>query len=326
MSIDTPLSYLRSFGPAADPITKLGWGLMTVSVLVTVIIAVLLLIAIFRHREEIVLDKQNRLPLGQGAGGMSWIYIGVSISTVVLFACVVWTIFTIAAVVAPPSKPALTLDVTAHQWWWEIRYNNDEPSGIFTTANEIHIPIGEPVRINLSSVDVIHSFWVPQLAGKMDLIPGINNSTWLQANKVGDYTGQCAEYCGAQHAHMAFHVIAQTPAEFLAWRQQQVSEAETPQTNQHRQGQDVFINRCSICHTVRGGTVGGTFAGGKLGPDLTHLASRGTIAAGLLPNNDATRSSWIMGSQALKPGCSMPALQLSSQDLTTVVAYLGILK
>lgn len=326
MSIDTPLSYLRSFGPAADPITKLGWGLITVSILVTGIIALLLLMAIFRHREKMVLDMQNRLPLGQGVGGMSWIYIGVSISTVVLFTCAVWTIFTIAAVAAPPSKPALTLNVTAHQWWWEVRYDNEEPSRIFTTANEIHIPIGEPVRINLSSVDVIHSFWVPQLAGKMDLIPGINNSTWLQANKVGDYTGQCAEYCGAQHAHMAFHVIAQTPAEFLAWREQQVGVAKSPQTYQLQQGQDVFLNRCSICHTVRGGLGVGTLAGGKLGPDLTHLASRGTIAAGLLPNNVATRSAWIIGAQALKPGCSMPTLQLSSQELTTVVAYLGILK
>ena len=187
MAIHTPLSYLRSFGPAADPITKLGWGLMTISILVTVIIAVLLLIAIFRRRDKAAIDTQGRLPVGRDAGGMSWIYIGVGISTAVLFACAVWTIFTIVAVASPSRAPALTLDVTAHQWWWEVRYDSDEPSRIFTTANEIHIPIGEPVRINLASTDVIHSFWVPQLAGKMDVIPGLNNSTWLPANKVGDY-------------------------------------------------------------------------------------------------------------------------------------------
>jgi cytochrome c oxidase subunit 2 len=299
---------------------------MTVSILVTVIIAALLIIAIFRHRNQAAIDAQGRMPVGRGAGGMSWIYIGVGISTLVLFGCAVWTIFTIVAVASPPRAPTLTLDVTAHQWWWEVRYDNDQPSQIFTSANEIHIPVGEPIRINLSSTDVIHSFWVPQLAGKMDVIPGLNNSTWLQANKAGDYTGQCAEYCGLQHAHMALHVIAQTPVQFAAWRQQQLAPAETPNTELLRQGQDVFLARCSVCHTVRGGMGGGTLAGGKLGPDLTHLASRATIAAGLFPNNAATVTAWIVGAQTLKPGSSMPSLQLSAQELTTVVAYMGSLK
>ena len=321
MTIDTPLSYLRSFGPAADPITKLGWGLITISLLVTAIIAALLLMAIFRRRDKATLDAQGHLPVGRGVNGMLWIYIGVGISTVVLFASAVWTIFTIAAVASPSRTPVLTLDVTAHQWWWEVRYRSDEPARIFTTANEIHIPTGEPVRINLATTDVIHSFWVPQLAGKMDIIPGQNNSTWIQADKAGDYTGQCAEYCGAQHAHMAFHVIAQTPDEFSAWRQQQVAAAATPQSETLRQGQNVFLMRCSVCHAVRG-----TLAGGNLGPDLTHVASRRTIAAGLLANNAATDAAWILGAQILKPGCSMPSLPLSTLDLTTVVAYLGSLK
>ncbi|MDD5494572.1 MAG: c-type cytochrome [Dehalococcoidia bacterium] len=221
----------------------------------------------------------------------------------------------------PSHTPALTLDVRAHQWWWEVRYRNDEPSRIFTTANEIHIPTEKPVRINLPTADVIHSFWVPQLAGKMDVIPGQANSTWIQADKAGDYSGPCTEYCGAQHAHMALHVIAQAPDDFAAWREGQVSAAPTPQSERLQQGQKVFLTRCSVCHAVRG-----TGAGGNLGPDLTHVASRGTIAAGWLVNNAANNAAWINNAQALKPGSSMPSLHLPPEELTKVVAYLGSLK
>jgi cytochrome c oxidase subunit 2 len=317
--MDSPLNYMRSAGPAVDAVTQLGWGLLIISLLVTVIIAVLLVIAIFRHREKMTVDAQGRMPLGRGAGGLSWIYIGVGISTVVLFASAVWTLLTLSAVASPATKPALTLEVSAHQWWWEVKYLNDEPSQTFVTANEIHIPVGKPVRINVETSDVIHSFWVPQLAGKIDVIPGQHNSTWIQADKPGDYAGQCMEYCGTQHAHMAFHVIAQAPDDFAAWRTQQLAPATTAGALQG--GQLVFMQRCSVCHTVRG-----TMAGGNLGPDLTHLASRKTIAAGQLPNNTATLAAWITGAQTLKPGCSMPSIQLTAQDLNSVVAYLGSLK
>ncbi len=319
--MDTPLDYLYSFGPAADPLVKLGWGLITISLLVTAIIAILLLVAIFSRRQKARPDAEGHLPITRDSGGMMLIYIGVGISTVVLFASAVWTIFTLAAVASPARAPTLTIDITAHQWWWEVRYQNDKPALIFTTANEIHIPTGEPVRINLATVDVIHSFWVPQLAGKMDVIPGQHNSTWIQADKAGDYFGQCAEYCGVQHAHMAFHVIAQTPDEFASWNRQQLAAVGAPQSETLQQGQNVFMTRCSVCHAVRG-----TIAGGNLGPDLTHVASRGTIAAGLLVNNTDNAAAWIDDAQALKPGSSMPSLHLSPQELTDVVAYLGSLK
>jgi cytochrome c oxidase subunit II len=162
---------------------------------------------------------------------------------------------------------------------------------------------------------------VPQLAGKMDVIPGQNNSTWIQADKTGDYFGRCGEYCGAQHAHMVFHVIAQTPAEFASWRGQQLAAAGPPQDQALQSGQNVFLTRCSVCHAVRG-----TLAGGNFGPDLTHVASRGTIAAGLLTNNADNDAAWVNDAQALKPGSGMPALHLSPQELTDVVKYLGSLK
>ncbi|MGZ5015219.1 MAG: cytochrome c oxidase subunit II [Methylobacter sp.] len=319
--MDSPLNYLHSSGPAAEPITRLGWGLTAISLLVTVIIAALLLTAIFKRRQKAPLDDQGHAPITREPGGMLWIYIGVGISTVVLFASALWTIFTIAAVTSPSRTPTLTINVTARQWWWEVRYRSDEPALVFTTANEIHIPTGEPVRINLVAADVIHSFWVPQLAGKMDVIPGQNNSTWIQADKSGDYFGQCGEYCGAQHAHMAFHVVAQTPDEFAVWRRQQLAATGAPQNEILQQGQDVFMTHCSVCHAVRG-----TVAGGNLGPDLTHMASRSTIAAGLLANNPDNAAAWINDAQALKPGSSMPSLHLSTQELTNVVAYLGSLK
>ncbi|MGZ5006713.1 MAG: cytochrome c oxidase subunit II [Methylobacter sp.] len=319
--MDSPFNYLQTFGPAAEPLAKLGWGLIAISLLVTVIIAVLLLMAIFKRRQTARPDAQGRIPASREPGGMRWIYIGVGISTVVLFASAAWTVSTIADVAPPAHAPRLTIDVTARQWWWEVKYQSDEPALVFTTANEIHIPAGEPVRINLAGGDVIHSFWVPQLAGKMDVIPGQNNSTWVQADKTGDYFGQCGEYCGAQHAHMEFHVIAQTPEEFVAWRRQQAAPAGAPQDQALQQGQEVFLTRCSVCHKVRG-----TLAGGNLGPDLTHVASRGTIAAGLLVNNTANDSAWVNDAQALKPGSGMPSLHLPPQDLTDVVNYLGSLK
>jgi cytochrome c oxidase subunit 2 len=317
----TPLNYLRSFGPAADPLAALGWGLIAISLAVTAIIAVLLALAIFRHRDTDRPGTGEPLPVTRESKGMAWIYIGVGITVVVLFASMLWTVRTVTAVYSPASTPALTVDVTARQWWWEVKYRGDDPALALTTANEIHIPTGEPVRINLASADVIHSFWVPQLAGKTDVIPGKNNTAWLQAEKAGDYFARCGEYCGAQHAHMEFHVIAQAPADFAAWRRRQLAAAAAPETVELRHGQQVFLMRCSVCHAVRG-----TLAGGNFGPDLTHLASRATIAAGLLANNAENDAAWVDDAQALKPGSGMPALHLPARELADVVAYLRSLK
>ncbi len=314
---DAPMSYLHTFGPAGDAATRLGWGLGIVSIVVVVVITILLLGAVLRRRARS--DDPNALAVQRDEGGMPWIYVGVGVSTVVLLGCALWTMFTVAAV-AMPAHTNLTLQVTAAQWWWSVRYENKEPGRIFTTANEIHIPVGVPVRIELKSEDVIHSFWIPRLAGKMDVIPGQTNVTWLQADHPGTYRGQCGEYCGAQHAHMAMVVVADTPQDYAAWVHGQLSDAVAPETPPLRAGQQAFEAHCAACHAVRG-----TRAGGILGPDLTHLMSRHMIAAGLLPNTPGNLAAWIADAQALKSGSRMPSLALSGRDLSSVVAYLQTL-
>jgi cytochrome c oxidase subunit II len=311
-----PMDYLHTFGPAGDPATHLGWGLGIISVLVTVLIAVLLLLAVFRPR---VPAEARALAVRRDGGGMSWIYIGVGLSIVVLIACAIWTVSTMVAV-AMPARTALTVHVTAQQWWWDVRYQNDDPSQMFTTANEIHIPVGQPVRFELTSPDVIHSFWIPQLGGKTDVIPAQTNVMWLQADTPGRYRGQCTEYCGAQHAHMAMFVVADTPEDYAAWARAQRAPAAQPASDAMRRGEAEFVAHCSACHAVRG-----SGAGGIMGPDLTHLMSRKTIAAGLLPNSRGQLLGWVANPQAFKPGTKMPRTDLTGDQLTAIVAYLDTL-
>lgn len=313
----TPMSYLRTFGPAGDPATRLGQGLGVVSIVVTVVIAILLLAAIYRKRA--VPARSSDLTVSRDEGGVSWIYVGVGISTVVLVACAVWTMLTVAAVAMPARAADFTVRVTAAQWWWNVRYESADASQVFDAPNEIHIPVGRPVRVELSSVDVIHSFWIPKLSGKMDVIPGQTNVTWLQADKPGAYRGQCGEYCGAQHAHMAMYVVAEEPREYAAWADRQRAAAP-PARAEARQGEQSFISRCGACHAVRG-----TGAGGILGPDLTHLKSRQTIAAGMLPNTPGNLAAWISNAQALKPGTRMPTMALSGPELSALMVYLDTL-
>jgi cytochrome c oxidase subunit 2 len=198
-----------------------------------------------------------------------------------------------------------------------VRYDSNEPSRVFTTANEIHIPTGQPVRLDLASTDVIHSFWVPELSGKTDVIPGQRNETWIEADRPGTYRGQCAEYCGLQHAHMALSVVAELPAQFDAWWAAQLQGAPAPQSQTAEAAQTDFVVHCGICHTVRG-----TSAGGRLGPDLSHLMSRRTIAAGTLPNTPGYLSGWIADPQHVKPGNLMPILDLSGTQLSAIRDYL----
>jgi cytochrome c oxidase subunit 2 len=220
------------------------------------------------------------------------------------------------------NKNAVTIEVTGQQWWWQVRYLDPDPSKIFVTANEIHIPVGQPVTIKLRSTDVIHSFWVPNLVGKKDLIPGHDAVLWLQADKPGVFRGQCAEYCGLQHAHMAFWVVAEPPTRFAAWLNQQRGEAVQPSTSSEQRGQQVFLSSpCIMCHTIQG-----TPAGATVGPDLTHIASRSYIAAGTLPNTRGQLAGWIVDSQAIKPGNRMPPNSLNPDDLQALLDYLQSLK
>jgi cytochrome c oxidase subunit 2 len=308
------MSYLRTHGPAGDPATLLGWGLGIVSAVVLLAVVLLLLAGLLRQRPGA--PPLRELAVASDSGGLAWIYVGVGISTIVLVACAVWTMTTLQAIAMPARAADLTLQVTASQWWWKIRYLGPQAADAFDTANEIHIPVGHPVRVELSSADVIHSFWIPQLAGKTDVIPGKTNVMWLQAARAGVFRGQCGEFCGAQHAHMAMYVVAQDDAAFAAWREQQLQ----PAAGAASAGQKVFAASCAACHAVRG-----TGAGGIVGPDLTHLMARRTIAAGMLPNTPEQLAAWISNPQAIKPGTRMPAPVLSPADLQAVVGYLQTL-
>ena len=219
---------------------------------------------------------------------------------------------------AAAPEGALRVHVTGHMWWWEVRYRGPEGEWI-ATANELRIPVGRPVAVSLSSPDVIHSFWVPSLAGKVDVIPGRLTEITLRADRPGVYRGQCAEFCGAQHAHMALWIVADPPEEFNRWMLAQRAPAREPVTDQQQQGRELFETRaCVLCHTVRG-----TGARATIGPDLTHIASRRTIAAGVFPNNTAYLTAWVTHAQSLKPGVAMPDVtDFTGEELHALVAYL----
>jgi cytochrome c oxidase subunit 2 len=221
-----------------------------------------------------------------------------------------------------PSKNGLSIELTGHQWWWEARYKDVDASNIFTTANEIHIPVGVPVTFTLRSSDVNHSFWVPNLAGKKDLIPGKITTMWLQADKPGVYRGQCAEYCGLQHAKMALWVVAEPQEQFNAWRQNETQTSVPPMSDSQKRGQQVFLSAtCVMCHAING-----TPAGSNIGPNLTHIASRNMIAAATMTNTRDHLAQWIKDSQSVKPGNKMPQNNFSEQDLQSLLDYLQNLK
>jgi cytochrome c oxidase subunit 2 len=315
-----PLDYLHSAGSRADPVVPLTWGVLLISIAVIVVISLLVAAAIWRTpRAE--MQPGARLALAEHGGGMNWVWIGVSLSTLVLLFSVVWTMAVLAKVTWPGGKSALTIEVTGRQWWWQVRYLSDDPAKVFSTANEIHIPAGVPVKLVLIGGDVIHSFWVPALSGKTDLIPGQTNETWLEAHAPGIYRGQCTEYCGIEHAKMGLLVIAQPQAEFDAWLAHQLQSPAPPATGEQWAGQAHFAAHCGACHAVRG-----TDAAGALGPDLSHLAQRRTLAAGMLPNDPDDLARWIADPQGVKPGNLMQKPELAANELADIRSYLKTLR
>jgi len=216
----------------------------------------------------------------------------------------------------------LSVTLTGNQWWWDIVYNSADASKTLRTANELHLPVGVPTRIILNSNDVIHSFWVPSLAGKEDLIPGRENDITIVPKKKGIYRGQCAEYCGAQHAHMALVVVVDSYPDFLKWWHHQLEPAPMPTTPLAMAGYKyVTGGPCSACHNIAG-----TAAGGQVAPDLTHLAGRKSLAAGTLPMTEGNLYGWVEDPQSLKPGVKMPTIGMEPDKLHAVVAYLETLK
>lgn len=314
---EAPLSYMWAAGPKSGHILTLTWVLLIISIAVVVIISVLTLAGVILRRDAGI----RREAVRSNPGGLPWIVIGVALSVIALLFAMGWTAYTLTSINRPPQNPKLTIEVIGHQWWWQVRYLSEDPSRVFETANEIHIPVGEPVRFEVKSADVIHSFWVPALGDKIDLIPNQTNSNWFEASRPGVYRGQCSEYCGKQHAHMALLVVAQPASEFSAWWDAQLQPAPAVPADALREGQSEFIAHCGVCHTVRG-----TRAGGGLGPDLSHLMSRHSIAAGTFPNTIAYLSGWIASPQTIKPGNFMPDLEISAPDLARIRQYLQSLE
>jgi cytochrome c oxidase subunit II len=209
------------------------------------------------------------------------------------------------------------VELIGRQWWWEVRY----PRLGIVAANEIHIPVGRAVRLTVRTADVIHSFWVPRLHGKIDLVPGRTNTLRLNATRAGTYRGQCAEYCGLQHARMGLQVVAHEPASYTAWADRERAAATPPPDSVATAGMLVFDRVCAACHAVRG-----TLAAGARGPDLTHVASRATLAAGTLANTRANLTTWVADAERIKPGNGMPSIRLAPAELAAVVAYLESLR
>jgi cytochrome c oxidase subunit 2 len=306
-------SIFESAGPQAARLSSLGWTMIAIATVVFLVVMGILLYAIWRRRQSPAIDGPPE-PVNERA----WVlYGGAAIPALVLAFVFVLTLGAYRSS-APDRDPTLTVEVIGHQWWWEVRY----PDQHIETANEIHLPVGQPVKILLRSADVIHSFWIPNLAGKTDLIPGQLNATWLQADSAGTWRGTCAEYCGVQHAHMALSVVAQPAGEFSRWLANEQSPAPAPADSEVLEGMHAFLNtQCVYCHTVRG-----TAAQGNVGPDLTHLAGRLTLAAGTLPNTRGNLSGWILNPDRIKPGTKMPPVSLSGDQLQAIVAYLESLK
>jgi cytochrome c oxidase subunit II len=243
-------------------------------------------------------------------------------SLVLLFVLIGASVWTDRALARVDLHGAQHIEVTGHQWWWELRYDDADVSRMFSTANELHVPVGRPVVLTLRSEDVIHSLWLPNLGGKKDLVPGRPTTHVLRADVAGEYRGPCAEFCGAQHAGMTLTLIADTPARYDAWADAQRAAAPSADTPPTSRGRDLVEHgSCALCHTVSG-----TDAAGKMAPDLTHVASRRTIAAGVLPNTPQALAAWIRDPQRHKPGSNMPPAAFPPEDLQAVVNYLGTLR
>lgn len=319
-------STFDSHGPAAHSIGGLSWFMTILFLVVAAIMWILIGVAFYRRRGSLAEHE----PIEAG-GGQMWIAVGgIIIPLIILTILFVLGLgllrsFPIHGMHGAASQMQMAhsmkpeIRIIGHQWWWQIEYLDDDTSRQFTTANELHLPTGRPVNIEVRTQDVMHSFWVPALHGKVDLIPGMTNYIRLQASQPGKYQGQCAEYCGAEHARMRLLTIAQSPDEYEAWKAAQLRPGAEPATQEAIAGQKIFLSGpCSMCHQVRG-----TVAGGTVAPDLTHIGSREYIASNSYRNNDAYLEAWVTHAQSLKPEVQMPNLtQFSGEQLHDLVAYL----
>ncbi|MBX6331910.1 MAG: cytochrome c oxidase subunit II [Gemmatimonadaceae bacterium] len=315
----TAPSVLRPESAPQHTLATLGWWLIIVGSAVIVIVLAIELVTL-RHRGRTVADT----PLVASPGSTRGIVVGLAITAVVTLAFFIYSAVVLGATERPRGRPGAKIEIIGHQWWWEARYLGGTPDQAVATANELHIPIGVPVALQVTSADVIHSFWIPQLQGKIDVIPGIRNTFWIRADTAGTFHGQCAEFCGLQHAHMMLTVTAEDARSFQRWlaAQSAPAAAAPPSDTAAAAGGRAFMSSaCALCHTVRG-----TGAHGILGPDLTHVASRHMLGAGAVRNTPGALNAWITDAPSLKPGADMPRIDLTPATMHAIVAYLQTLR
>ena len=303
-------------GPQGVTTLRLFWAMLVVGALVYLAVIAAMVFVTARARRR---ARRHEAPPPDAERRMARAVVGATaLSTVILLAVLGASVFTGRALATVPPGDPISIIVRGRQWWWEFEYEDTLASRRLVTANELHVPVGRPVVLKLMSPDVIHSFWVPNLDGKKDAIPGHVTRTWFRADTAGVYRGECAEFCGHQHAKMAFVVVAESPAEFAAWYERELQPAAQPADSLRARGLEVFqAATCAMCHTIRGTPTGGT-----MGPDLTHVGSRRTIAAGTLSNTRGNLAGWIVDPQAIKPGSHMPPNGLRPEELHALLSYL----
>jgi cytochrome c oxidase subunit 2 len=316
-----PQSALDPAGPQAQRIGALFWGYFGVSVGVYLAVATAIVLALVRRGSR----RRVQPLLAPNEAREWWLRLAVGLSlgltTAILFVLLTADFVVGRSIRGMERDGELTIKVVGHQWWWEVQYQDPVPGDMIITANEVHIPVGRTVRFELGSADVIHSFWIPNLHGKRDLIPGHPTRTSLRADRPGTYLGQCAEFCGLQHAFMRLPVVAESEAEFQKWAESRRRTPAPPSTDRMRRGRQVFLgSTCVMCHTVRG-----TGAMSRVGPDLTHLASRPYVGE-LLPNTRGHLAGWVVDPQRIKPGIRMPLNPIRPEDLDYLLDYLESLK
>ncbi|MBB4191887.1 cytochrome c oxidase subunit 2 [Rhizobium aethiopicum] len=308
-------SALNADGPAASELKSLLFLFVAVCGVVFVLVMGVMVWALVRGKNERPSEPQTELSMGR-------VVTGAIMTTFLVVSFLAITSFYATNGVDRGWDNPPTIAVRGQQWWWQFTYLDADPARTFQTANELHISVGTDVRLRLEATDVIHSFWVPNLTGKQDLVPGRENGLTLHASKAGIYRGQCAEFCGLQHSHMALLVIAEEPEDYARWLESQRKTAAAPADGDAAAGKLVFMGKpCAACHTIRG-----TEASGTSGPDLTHVGSRSMIAAGLLENTRGSVAAWIADPQTLKPGNNMPLVPLTGEELRQVSAYLSGLR
>jgi cytochrome c oxidase subunit II len=325
-----PHDVLAPAGPQAGRLADLAWFLFAGGGVVYALVMIAVVVAVVRGRSRgdtasappEVDGGHNPPPPEKTRAQRRAVTAAVAVSAAVLVAVIAVSYLAGKAVATMPSPEPLTVKVVGRQWWWEFEYQDPVPSRTLRSPNELRIPVGRPVRLQITSVDVIHSFWVPNLHGKRDAIPGQTAVEWFQADQPGTWRGMCAEFCGYQHAHMAFTVVAEPPEAFEAWRDAQLLPAAEPSAPTQVRGRDVFLSHtCVMCHSIAG-----TPAYGRVGPDLTHVAGRGKLAAGTLDVTRENLARWVSDPQAIKPGVRMPPNPMRADDLDALLDYLESLK